>query len=251
MWSSDRARNSCTPSSMPVADPRDRGPGDPGLVAQGPHEVVDLAGGDPLDPRGADHGVQGLVHPLAGVEQGGEERPRAQLGDRELDLAGGGGHGLGPRAVAAVGALRRALVALRADHGGGLGVDQVLQPGPEQTSEDVIVSQIRVGQDFPDQRGHGRLVTGHRGCTPCESWSRNRAPTMPPPVPTTPGGSPAGIATTLRDAPRRRCAPGAETCISHSRVRFQPSFSSAKCTSRRGGREGGWLRPKNLSARTT
>ena len=27
------------------------------------------------------------------------------------------------------------------------------------------------------------------------------APTMPPPVPTTPGGSPAGIATTLRDAP--------------------------------------------------
>ena len=24
---------------------------------------------------------------------------------------------------------------------------------------------------------------------------------MPPPVPTTPGGSPAGIATTLRDAP--------------------------------------------------
>ena len=26
---------------------------------------------------------------------------------------------------------------------------------------------------------------------------------MPPPVPTTPGGSPAGIATTLRDAPER------------------------------------------------
>ena len=76
------------------------------------------------------------------------------------------------------------------------------------------MSKVRVGQDFPDQRGHGRLVTGHRGCTPCESWSRNRAPTMPPPVPTTPGGSPAGIATTLRDAPtlanvpagpRRRC----------------------------------------------
>lgn len=57
-------------------------------------------------------------------------------------------------------------VALRADHGGGLGVDQILQPGLEQTPEDVIVSQIRVGQDFPDQRGHGRLVTGHRGSTP-------------------------------------------------------------------------------------
>ena len=64
-------------------------------------------------------------------------------------------------------------VALRADHGGGLGVDQILQPGLEQTPEDLVVSKIGVGQDFPDQRGHGRLATGHRGCTPCESWSRN------------------------------------------------------------------------------
>ena len=36
--------------------------------------------------------------------------------------------------------------------------------------------------------------------------------------------------------PRRRpprTTPGAETCTSHSKVQFQPSFSSAKCTSRR------------------
>ena len=50
-------------------------------------------------------------------------------------------------------------VAPRADHGGGLGVDQVLQPGLEQAPEDLVVSKIGVGQDFPDQRGHGRLVT--------------------------------------------------------------------------------------------
>ena len=62
--------------------------------------------------------------------------------------------------------MRGALVALRADHGGGLGVDQVLQPGLEQAAEDVVVSEIGVGKDLPDQRGHGRLVTGHRGCTP-------------------------------------------------------------------------------------
>ena len=61
----------------------------------------------------------GLVHPPARVEQGGEERPRAKLGDGELDLACGGGHRLEALAVAAVGALRRALIALRADHGGG------------------------------------------------------------------------------------------------------------------------------------
>ena len=29
-----------------------------------------------------------------------------------------------------------------------------------------------------------------------------------------------------------RAPPGAETCTSHSKVQFQPSFSSAKCTSR-------------------
>lgn len=159
---------------MPVADPRDRGPGDPRLVAQGPHQVVDLAGGDPLDPRGADHRVQGLVHPPARVEQGREERSGPKLGDGELDLPGGGGHRLEALAVAPVGAMRGALIAPRADHGGGLGVDQVLQPGLEQTAEDLVVSEIGVGQDFPDQRGHGRLVRGgHRGCTPCESWSKN------------------------------------------------------------------------------
>ena len=164
-----------------------------------------------------------------GWSRDGKNEPVRSLGMAGFHLPGGGGHGLGPRAVAPVGALRRALIAPRADHGGGLGVDQVLQPGLEQTPEDVIVSQIGVGQDFPDQRGHGRLVRGgHRGCTPCESWSRNRAPTMPPPVPTTPGGSPAGIATTLRDAPndpprapeprsRRGCQLSSARCVNRSR----------------------------------
>ena len=40
-----------------------------------------------------------------------------------------------------------------------------------------------------------------------------------------------------RRSPRSRAGPlrppGAETCILHSKVQFQPSFSSAKCTSRR------------------
>ena len=134
----------------------------------------------------------GLVHPPAGVEQGGEERPRAQLGDGELDLPGGGGHRLEALAVAPVGALRRALVALRADHGGGLGVDQILQPGLEQTPEDLVVSKIGVGQDFPDQRGHGRLVTGHRGCTPCESWSKNWGSHDAPTRADDPGRKPRG-----------------------------------------------------------
>ena len=32
-------------------------------------------------------------------------------------------------------------VALRADHGGGHGVDQILQPGPEQTPEDARLAR--------------------------------------------------------------------------------------------------------------
>ena len=103
---------------------------------------------------------------LRGWSRDGKNEPVRSLGMAGFHLAGGGGHRLGPRAVAAVGAMRGALVALRADHGGGLGVDQVLQPGLEQTPEDLVVSKIGVGKDFPDQRGHGRLVTGHRGCAP-------------------------------------------------------------------------------------
>ena len=88
-----------------LADPGDRGPGDPGLIAQGLDQVVDLARGDPFDPRGADHRVQGLVHPPARVEQGREEGSGPKLGNGELDLPGGGGHRLEALAVAPVGAL--------------------------------------------------------------------------------------------------------------------------------------------------
>ena len=101
-------------------------------------------------------------------------------------------------------------VALRADHGGGLGVDQVLQPGLEQTAEDVIVSKVRVGQDFPDQRGHGRLVTGHRGCTPCESWSKNWGSHDAPTRADDPGRKPRGNChhTKRRTRDGRRLARG-------------------------------------------
>lgn len=80
----------------------------------------------------------------------------------------GGGQLLRVLAVSSVGALTGALIGTRADLGGGLGVDhQVLQAGLKQTTEDVIMGQVRGGQDFLKQDGDGRLVTGHRGST---SW---------------------------------------------------------------------------------
>ena len=50
-----------------------------------------------------------------------------------------------------------------------------------------------------------------------------------PTPPRAPGGAPR-----VGRRPRR-APPGAETRASHSKAQFQPSFSSAKCTSRRGG----------------
>lgn len=45
------------------------------------------------------------------------------------------------------------------------------------SAEDVIMSQVRLGQDLLDQRGHGRLVRGIVGPPPSESWSTsNKAP---------------------------------------------------------------------------
>jgi len=75
-------------------------------------------------------------------------------------------------AVSPVGTLTGALIAARADLSGSLGVDQVLQTGLKQTTEDVIMRQVRVGQDFLNQDRYGRLVRGYRGSTPRESWSR-------------------------------------------------------------------------------
>ena len=116
----------------------------------------------------------GLVHPPAGVEQGREERSGAKLGDGQFHLPGGGGHGLGPRAVAPVGAMRGALVAPRADHGGGLGVDQVLQPGLEQAAEDARLARsgsARTSRISVDT-AHW-FVAGIVGALLSESWSKN------------------------------------------------------------------------------
>ena len=56
-------------------------------------------------------------------------------------------------------------------------------------------------------------------------------------------GSPGGAPRAGRRP--RRAPPDAETCTSHSKVRFQPSLSSAKCTSRRGrGRRRGRRGPR-------
>jgi len=63
-----------------------------------------------------------------------------------------------------------------ADLRGGLGIDEVLQPGLQQPPVHVVPGQVRIGEEFIDERGQGRLGTGHRGSLEflAESWKYPR-----------------------------------------------------------------------------
>ncbi len=47
-----------------------------------------------------DDGEEGLIHPPAALQQGGEERPGAQLGDPQLQVAGSAGERPRPVTIA-------------------------------------------------------------------------------------------------------------------------------------------------------
>lgn len=58
-----------------LADPGHAGSADAVVIAEGFDDLVDFAGGDPVDPGLADHRVEGFVDAFTGVEQGGENDP--------------------------------------------------------------------------------------------------------------------------------------------------------------------------------
>lgn len=70
------------------ADPRNRRPGEAGVVAQCPDRLVDFPGGDPVDPGLADHRVECLVDPPTWVRQRREERPFSWFRDRQINRPG-------------------------------------------------------------------------------------------------------------------------------------------------------------------
>ena len=70
-----------------LADPRHRRLADTGVATECLDEVVDLAGARAADVGGHDHRPQRLVDPAARLEQLGEERPLAELGDVDFDTA--------------------------------------------------------------------------------------------------------------------------------------------------------------------
>ena len=141
------------------ADARDLRAGDARGDAEGLHELVDGAGGDPVHVGLHHDGIERLVDAPARLEDGGEEASLSQLGDAEADVAGLGGHEPGAMAVALVGSRLGALVEPGADRLGRLGLDELLEDDAHGLPDEVhaVDASERVGEV-----GEGRLVEGHR-----------------------------------------------------------------------------------------
>lgn len=60
--------------------------GDPSGPAERFHQVIDLAGADPVQPGFHDHCEQGPVDPAAPLQLRWEEAARSQLGDLQFDV---------------------------------------------------------------------------------------------------------------------------------------------------------------------
>lgn len=74
-----------------------------------------------------DDAVEGLIHPAAGPQDRGQVAACAQLGDHQVDVADLGGEQARPVAIAVAETIVTALVALGAEHGSNLQLDQLLQ----------------------------------------------------------------------------------------------------------------------------
>ena len=214
MWSNGRVRNSPAPSSMPVADPRDRRAADARLVAQGlvPGRQA-LRMGHPLDPAPSRSRRIGALST--------RRRGWSREGKNDPVRSSGMASSTSPAVVATVlGRLPVRLsvraVALRADHSGG----PEPRSGPRGPARGQAAEDARPARSGSARTSRIRTDTAHwfvvgiAGVPPGESWSRNRVPTIPtalhgPADPSTPR-TPREFATTLEDTtPGRRGVSGA------------------------------------------
>jgi hypothetical protein len=89
--------------------------------------AIHAAGGHALHVRLHDDRVESLVDAPPAFQQGPEERPGADLGDRQVQVPGLRGQHLLPVPVAHRRACLGVFAGLRAVVGGGLGLDEFLQ----------------------------------------------------------------------------------------------------------------------------
>jgi hypothetical protein len=145
------------------ADPGDLGLGDAGIGAQRPHQVIDLAGGDPVQVCLHHHREQRLVDPPAPFPQRRKERPGPQLGNAQLQIPGGRGQRPWPGAVALSSAGLGALMRAGTDHRGELGLDQgLVDRGGRRPDAVVDIGGLQCLQHLEQ----GSLLQGHRVLCP-------------------------------------------------------------------------------------
>jgi hypothetical protein len=140
------------------ADPAHFALGDPRLEAERGHEVIDLAGTHTVHVRLDHHREQRPIDATAALQDAGEEGPRPQLRDLQLDITGLRRQQPRSGAVALVRALRGPLMRLRADHLAQLRVDQGLEH-ELHTGADHI--NITTRADRVEQVDQVRLGQGH------------------------------------------------------------------------------------------
>jgi len=138
-----------------AADATDAGLGNARVDAQRRHQIVDSARRHPVHVGLHDHGPQGPVDASSGLEQGREERARAQLGDAQAHVAGLGGQQPGPAAVALGGTGGGALVAVGTDDLGGFHFDEGLQHQLHGFAQDV---EVPAGTERVEEFGKDRLI---------------------------------------------------------------------------------------------
>ena len=127
-------------------------------------QAVDLARGDPVDVGLLDDGHERLLGALARLQKAREVAPRAQLRDRQLDLARARLPRPRPIAIAMRDPVRRDLPELGADLPGDLRLHQLGHHPRDALAHDIGVLAAHQLVDHL-RSGHPPLL-GHRGASP-------------------------------------------------------------------------------------
>ena len=152
-----------------TAQPRDlilRHPRDPELL----DEAVDLARAHAVDIGLLDDGHERLLGALAWLQEAREVAPRAQLRDRQLDLAGARLPRPRPIAVALRDPIRRDLPELGPDLAGDLRLHQLGHHPRNALTHDIDV--LATHQLVDHLRSGHPPVLGHRGASPSSICDR-------------------------------------------------------------------------------